>query len=105
MTYLQPRSINVGGRRTTVRLEGPYWDELQRISVVSGRTVGQILTDLEAQRPTNFTSAIRVLVLATVRAESDRARGRLEDYAHGAARRAVGGTGGAARKRAGEEAR
>jgi predicted DNA-binding ribbon-helix-helix protein len=67
MTYLQPRSVSLAGRRTTVRLEDAYWNELHRMSSESGQTIPQILAAIDAEQPSNFTSAIRVRVVANLR--------------------------------------
>jgi len=74
MTHLRPRSISVGDRRTTVRLEDTYWEELKRMSAEGGMTVTQILTAIDATRPGNLSSAIRVFILRSVRASLDHAR-------------------------------
>ncbi len=63
MTYLRPRSISVGARRTTVRLEEDFWDELMRISERSGISVGQLCGLIKSTGPSNLSSAIRVFVL------------------------------------------
>lgn len=61
--YIQPRSISVGGRRTTIRLEEEYWEELSRISAEKGVSIQAIVTSIDALSPRNLTSAIRVFVL------------------------------------------
>lgn len=99
MTYLQPRSVSVGGRRTTVRLEAAYWAELNRMSDESGQTIAQILSLIDAENPSNFTSAIRVRVLTNLRAsllaQLAKADGQVSMDRPPAARR----TDGSARKR------
>lgn len=64
--YIQPRSISVGGRRTTIRLEEEYWDELSRISADKGVSIQAIVTSIDTLAPRNLTSAIRVFVLRSV---------------------------------------
>ncbi len=64
--YIQPRSISVGGRRTTIRLEEEYWEELTRISADTGQSIHAIVTQIDALSPRNLTSAIRVFVLRSV---------------------------------------
>jgi len=76
MTYLQPRSITVAGRRTTVRLEDTYWDELQRMASERRTSIAHIVSSIDAAQPSNLSSAIRVFILRSVRATVDRAHAR-----------------------------
>jgi len=89
MSYLQPRSITVAGRRTTVRLEETYWEELQRMAADTGMTISQIITAIGATRPTNLSSAIRVFVLRSLRASVEYAA--LAQSARGQARATIQG--------------
>jgi predicted DNA-binding ribbon-helix-helix protein len=64
MTHLKPRNIVVGNRRTTVRLESRYWEELQTISRRTGRSIRDICTSLDQTRTGTLASALRLFVLA-----------------------------------------
>ena len=79
MIYLRPRSISVAGRRTTVRLEEAYWDELRRMAAEKRMSIAQIVTAIDATRPRNLSSAIRVFILRDVRASLERTRIREEN--------------------------
>jgi len=74
MMYLRPRSISVAGRRTTVRLEEAYWDELRRMAAEKRMSITQIVTAIDATRPRNLSSAIRVFILRDIRASLERTR-------------------------------
>ena len=63
MSHLKPRNVVVGTRRTTVRLENRYWEELQRISRRTGRSIREICTSLDQTRTGSLASALRVFVL------------------------------------------
>jgi predicted DNA-binding ribbon-helix-helix protein len=63
MNHLKPRNVVVGERRTTVRLEARYWEELQRISRRTGRSIRDICTALDQTRTGTLASAIRLFVL------------------------------------------
>lgn len=63
MNHLKPRNVVVGERRTTVRLENRYWEELQGISRRTGRSIREICTTLDDSRAGTLASAIRVFVL------------------------------------------
>ena len=65
------RSITIAGHRTSVSLEAPFWDALQRIAnqrqMSLAALVGQIDADrLNSPEPANLSSALRVYVLEAV---------------------------------------
>lgn len=63
------RSVTIAGHRTSVSLEEPFWDALQDIARERGRSVQALIAELDAGRGAqNLSSAIRVFVLAAVRA-------------------------------------
>jgi len=74
VTYLRPRNISVAGRRTSVRLEDAYWDELQRVAAEKRMSIAQIVTAIDATRPPNLSSAIRVFILRDIRASLEHRR-------------------------------
>lgn len=60
----RPRNLRLEGRRTSVRLEDPFWDALNEIAVRSGRPTEAICAAIAAARHRgNLSSAIRVFVL------------------------------------------
>jgi len=63
MNHLKPRNVVVGLRRTTVRLESRYWEELQNISQRTGRSIREICTALDESRAGTLASALRLFVL------------------------------------------
>jgi predicted DNA-binding ribbon-helix-helix protein len=63
MSHLKPRNVLVGQRRTTVRLENRYWEELQKISRRTGRSIRDICTALDQTRTGTLASALRLFVL------------------------------------------
>jgi len=63
MSHLKPRNVVVGTKRTTVRLENRYWEELQRISRRTGRSIREICTSLDQTRTGSLASALRLFVL------------------------------------------
>ena len=63
------RSVAVAGHRTSVSLEAPFWDELQAIARERGRSAQSLIAEIDAGREgRNLSSAIRVFVLAAVKA-------------------------------------
>jgi predicted DNA-binding ribbon-helix-helix protein len=63
------RSVAIAGHRTSVSLEEPFWDELQAIAREQGRSAQALVAEIDAGRAgQNLSSAIRVFVLAAVKA-------------------------------------
>jgi predicted DNA-binding ribbon-helix-helix protein len=63
------RSVAIARHRTSVSLEAPFWDELQDIARERGRSAQALIAEIDAGRAgQNLSSAIRVFVLAAVKA-------------------------------------
>ncbi|MEO1225846.1 MAG: ribbon-helix-helix domain-containing protein [Pseudomonadota bacterium] len=66
------RSITIAGHRTSVSLEAPFWDDLQRIANQRQMSLAALVGEIDAERlnepePANLSSALRVYVLEAVR--------------------------------------
>jgi predicted DNA-binding ribbon-helix-helix protein len=61
------RSISLGGGRTSVALEDPFWDELKGIAAAQGIPVNQLIASIDTDRRecqyNNLSSALRLFVL------------------------------------------
>jgi predicted DNA-binding ribbon-helix-helix protein len=67
------RSVVIGGHKTSVSLEEPFWAEVRSIASTEQVTVSSLLRRIDRERSNaNLSSAIRVFVLEHVR---DRANG------------------------------
>lgn len=67
------RSVVIGGHKTSVSLEEPFWAEVRSIAGNEQITVSSLLRRIDRERSNaNLSSAIRVYVLEHVR---DRANG------------------------------
>jgi predicted DNA-binding ribbon-helix-helix protein len=64
------RSIAIAGHRTSVSLEAPFWAELNEIARQRGRSAQALVAEIDAGRAAgqNLSSAIRIFVLAAVKA-------------------------------------
>lgn len=71
-TSVKKRSVIVAGHRTSVSLERAFWDALRELAALDGKTINQLVTEIDQGRAGNLSSAIRVEVLTACRA------GRLE---------------------------
>ena len=63
------RSVVVAGHRTSVSLEGPFWDELKRIAESRRTSLNQLVAEVDGRREGNLSSALRLLVLETLKTE------------------------------------
>ena len=66
-TSVKKRSVVVHGHRTSVSLESVFWDALRELAAARGRTVNQLVGEIDAGRGGNLSSAIRVFVLTAAR--------------------------------------
>lgn len=63
---IRKRSITVAGHRTSVSLEDAFWAALSRIAESRGRSVSDLVAQIDRERTGNLSSAIRVFVLTEV---------------------------------------
>jgi len=64
---LRKRSIRVAGHKTSVSLEGPFWDLLGDIATERGISINRLIAEIDRDRSGNLSSAIRVYVLERLR--------------------------------------
>jgi predicted DNA-binding ribbon-helix-helix protein len=58
------RSIVIGGHKTSVSLEDPFWDELKKIAHARRVTLSELVANIDGGRKqSNLSSAIRQFVL------------------------------------------
>jgi len=64
------RSVVIGGHKTSVSLEEPFWNAVREIAGGQQVTVSSLLRQIDLERRnSNLSSAIRVFVLENVRAQ------------------------------------
>lgn len=66
-TTVKKRSVMVGGHRTSISLERAFWVALRELAARDGKTINKMVSDIDAERMGNLSSAIRVHVLARAR--------------------------------------
>jgi len=66
-TTVKKRSVAIAGHRTSVSLEAAFWDALREIAQKRGTTLNQLISEIDAGREGNLSSAIRVFVLEWLR--------------------------------------
>jgi len=76
------RSVVIGGHKTSVSLEEPFWNEVRAIAEAEQITVSNLLRRIDRERSNaNLSSAIRVYVLEHVREKVRRLRRESEHEA------------------------
>jgi predicted DNA-binding ribbon-helix-helix protein len=66
------RSVVIGGHKTSVSLEEPFWSELRAIAEAQRVTVSALLRRIDHERQNaNLSSAIRVFVLQHLRQQAN----------------------------------
>jgi predicted DNA-binding ribbon-helix-helix protein len=69
------RSVVIGGHKTSVSLEEPFWNAVREIAVQQQITVSSLLRQIDLGRHNaNLSSAIRVYVLENMRTQVASAR-------------------------------
>ena len=61
------RSVRIAGHATSVSLEPAFWEALCEIAARRRIPVNALLTEIDAERGGNLSSAIRLFVLASCR--------------------------------------
>lgn len=66
------RSVVIGGHKTSVSLEEPFWNAVRAIAGHQQMTVSSLLRQIDLERRnSNLSSAIRVFVLENVRSQME----------------------------------
>ena len=60
---VRKRSVLVAGHQTSVSLEDEFWQALKSIAAAEGRSVNDLVTEVDATGRENLSSALRVYVL------------------------------------------
>ena len=79
MKRLTKRTIFIGGRKTTVSLEDPFWSALKEIASERRMTMSNLATEIGVNRQSgNLSSAIRVFMLAVYQDQIANHPGRMQ---------------------------
>jgi len=57
------RSVTVAGHRTSITLEGAFWDSLKEIADAQNKSINALIAEIDGQQPENLSSALRVFIL------------------------------------------
>ena len=69
MSAVVKRSVAIRGHRTSISLEEPFYEELERIARRRDMAIAALIAHIDENRPpdTNLSSAIRLFVLDNLR--------------------------------------
>jgi predicted DNA-binding ribbon-helix-helix protein len=66
--WIAKRSLVVSGHRTSISLEGIFWNALKEVATARNVSVARLVADIDATRgPANLSSAIRVFLFSLAR--------------------------------------
>jgi predicted DNA-binding ribbon-helix-helix protein len=72
---MKKRSVTLAGHPTSVSLEDEFWVELKRIAAEAGLPLAALVARIDSSRGSaNLSSALRLAVLADLKAEAKVAR-------------------------------
>ena len=61
------RSFRVAGHQTSLSMERIFWDELRRIAQEEGRSMTDVISEIDARRSGGLSRAVRVYILKRLR--------------------------------------
>ncbi len=64
---MRKHSLVIAGHATSVSLEQEFWDVLKEIAEKRGIALAALIAEVDAAREENLSSALRLLVLRTLR--------------------------------------
>lgn len=62
-TDIVKHSVSIAGHRTSVSLERKFWELFQKSAKRQGLSLNELITEIDATRQGNLSSAIRLFVL------------------------------------------
>lgn len=62
-SHIRKRSVRLAGHQTSISIEDAFWDHFTRIATEEDVSINKLITEIDAQRSGNLSSAIRVYVL------------------------------------------
>lgn len=68
MSGVRKISISIRGHRTSISLESEFWTTFRQLCAREGRPTTDVLVEIDSTRTGNLSSAIRLWVLARLRA-------------------------------------
>ena len=66
---VKKRSVRIAGHETSITLEQEFWNILCSIADERGTSLNKLITEIDAQRTSNLSSALRVFILQHLQAK------------------------------------
>ncbi len=63
---LKKHSVVIAGHQTSITLENIFWEKLKEIAKADKKSLKALITEIDAARTTNLSSAIRVYILKRI---------------------------------------
>ena len=60
---IKKRSVDIAGHRTRVSIEAEFWDALRESAERRGKSINELIVEIDGARAGNLSSAIRLYVL------------------------------------------
>jgi predicted DNA-binding ribbon-helix-helix protein len=67
---IHKRSVVIAGHATSVSIESEFWEALREIAAARAVPINQLIAEIDGARTGNLSSAIRLFVLAELRARA-----------------------------------
>jgi len=64
---IRKRSVLIAGHQTSLSVEAVFWDALKDIARARGISINALVTEIDAGRTGNLSSAVRVHVMRAIR--------------------------------------
>ena len=68
---MKKRSVSIRGHATSISLEDPFWTALRNLAKQKEISIAELITQIDANRSTGLSSAIRVYILEQVQTRAD----------------------------------
>ena len=66
---MKKHSVMLFGHATSFSLEDEFWEELQQIAQAQKRPLCALIAEVDKNRTTNLSSALRVFILKNLKSE------------------------------------
>ena len=63
------RSFRIAGHQTSLSMERIFWDEFRRIAQEDGRSMTDVISEIDVQRAGGLSRAVRVYILKCLRSK------------------------------------
>jgi predicted DNA-binding ribbon-helix-helix protein len=59
---VKKRSITIDGHRTSISLEAEFWGALQEIAAETGKSIAEIVKQIDQDRACGLSTAVRIFI-------------------------------------------